>query len=263
MADLRLYMFTAGTLRCKVHNIKMNRGLGEPYEIPVPWYLITHPRGNVVIDGGTAVECASDPRGHWGNAVDVYWPVLQEQQGCLSQLRQLGVEEDSIRFVLQSHLHLDHTGAVGRLPNATYVVQRAEYQYAFAPDWFAALGYIRKDFDRPGLKWQFLEGETSDYYDLYGDGSIVLIWTPGHAPGHQSFLITLPRSGRVLLTVDAAYTMDHWEEKALPGFLTSAVEAARSVRKLRALADKTDALVVTGHDPDAWPRFKHAPEFYD
>jgi hypothetical protein len=72
MADLRLYMLTAGTLRCKVHNINMNQGLGQPYEIPVPWFLITHPRVNVVIDGGTAVECAADPRGHWGAAADVY-----------------------------------------------------------------------------------------------------------------------------------------------------------------------------------------------
>jgi glyoxylase-like metal-dependent hydrolase (beta-lactamase superfamily II) len=263
MADLRLYMFTAGTLRCKVHNIKMNQGLGEPYEIPVPWFLITHPRGNVVIDGGTAVECATDPRGHWGNAVDVYWPVLQEQQGCVNQLRQLNIAPESVRFVLQSHLHLDHTGAIGRFPNATYVVQRREHQYAFTPDWFAAGGYIRKDFDRPGLRWQFLEGESSDYYDLYGDGSIVLVCSPGHAPGHQSFVLSLPRTGRVLLTVDAAYTMDHWEEKALPGFMVSAVDAVRSVRKLRALADKTEALVVTGHDPDAWPRFKQAPAFYD
>lgn len=263
MADLCLYFLTAGTLRCKVHNIKMNQGLGEPYEIPVPWFLITHPRGNVVIDGGSAVECATDPRGHWGNVVDVYWPVLQEQQGCLQQLRQLDIAAESVRFVLQSHLHLDHTGAVGRFPDATHVVQRREYEYAFTPDWFAAGGYIRKDFDRPGLKWQFLEGEASDYYDLYGDGSIVLVFTPGHAPGHQSFLITLPRSGRVLLTVDAAYTKDHWDERALPGFMTSALEAVRSVRKLKALADRTDALVVTGHDPDAWPQFRHAPAFYD
>ena len=56
MADIRLYMFQTGTLRCKLHNIKMNQGLGEPYEIPVPWFLITHPKGNVVIDGGNAVE---------------------------------------------------------------------------------------------------------------------------------------------------------------------------------------------------------------
>ena len=89
MSNIRLYMLAAGTLRCKVHNIKLNQGLNEPYEIPVPWFLITHPRGNVVIDGGTPVECATDPRGYWGNIVDVYWPVIQEQEGCLNQLRRL------------------------------------------------------------------------------------------------------------------------------------------------------------------------------
>jgi N-acyl homoserine lactone hydrolase len=263
MAELRLYFLTAGTLRCKVHNIKMNQGLGEPYEIPVPWFLITHPRGNVVIDGGTPVECATDPRGYWGKMVDVYQPVLTEADGCLNQLRRLQIDPESVRFILQSHLHLDHTGAVGRFPKATHVVHRAEYQYAFTPDWFAAGGYVRKDFDRPGIGWQFLDGPQSDYYDLYGDGSIVLVFTPGHSPGHQSFLITLPRTGRVLLTVDAAYTMDHWNEKALPGFMASAVDAVRSVQKLKALAARTDAMVITGHDPDAWPQFQHAPAFYD
>jgi len=263
MSGIRLYMLSSGTLRCKVHNIKMNQGLGEPYEIPVPWYVLTHPRGNVVIDGGTAVECATDPRGHWGSVVDVYRPVLTEADGCLNQLARLGIEPGSVRYVLQSHLHLDHTGAVGRLPGATHVVQRAEYDYAHAPDWYAAGAYIRKDFDRPGVAWQFLDGPATDYHDLFGDGSVVLIWTPGHAPGHQSFLITLPRTGRVLLTVDAAYTRDHWEERALPGFLASAVDAVRSVRKLRDLAARTGALVVTGHDPDAWPTFRHAPAFYD
>lgn len=178
-------------------------------------------------------------------------------------LRQLGVAPESVRFVLQSHLHLDHTGAVGRFPNAVHVVQRAEHQYAFTPDWFAAGGYVRKDFDRPGLAWQYLDGSATDYYDLYGDGSIVLVSTPGHSPGHQSFLIALPQTGRVLLTVDAAYTLDHWNEKALPGFMTCAVEVARSVRKLKALAARTDALVVTGHDPDAWPGFRQAPAYYD
>ena len=138
---------------------------------------------------------------------------MTEQEVCLSQLRRLNIAPKSVRFVLQSHLHLDHTGAVGQFPSATHVVQRSEYQYAFVPDWFAAGGYIRKDFDRPGLKWQFLEGEGTDFYDLYGDGWIVMVYTPGHAPGHQSFLITLPRSGGILLTIDAAYTMDRWNEK--------------------------------------------------
>ena len=67
----------------------------------------------------------------------------------------------------------------------------------------------------------------------------------------------------MLLTVDAAYTMDHWEEKALPGFLASVVDTVRSVRKLHRLAQRSNATVVTGHDPDAWPKFKHVPGAYD
>jgi glyoxylase-like metal-dependent hydrolase (beta-lactamase superfamily II) len=74
----------------------------------------------------------------------------------------------------------------------------------------------------------------------------------------------MPRSGPILLAIDAAYTMDHWQEKALPGLVCSSVDAVRSVRKLRAIAEKTGALVVTGHDPDHWRTMKHAPRsFYD
>ena len=67
----------------------------------------------------------------------------------------------------------------------------------------------------------------------------------------------------ILLTVDAAYTLDHWNEKALPGFLASTVDTVRSVRKLHQVARSTGAQIVTGHDPDVWPTFKQAPKFYD
>lgn len=261
MSGIRLYMFQTGTLECRLCNIKMNAGL-EAYEIPVPWYLIIHPEGNVVIDGGCAVECATDPDGHWGAITSVYRPVMQPEQGCVAALKALGIEPEDVRYVLQSHLHLDHTGATGRFPNATHIVRRREYEYALAPDWFARGGYIRADFDRPGIKWQLLE-ESEDGYDVFGDGTIRFIYTSGHAPGHSSFLIDLPNSGPILLAVDAAYTLDHWNEKALPGFLASAVEAARSVRKLHALVDKTGAQLVTGHDPEAWPGFRKSPEYYD
>ena len=139
---------------------------------------------------------------------------------------------------------------------------RTEYEYAHAPDWFAAGGYVQADFNKPGIDWVLLD-DTDDGYDLYGDGVIRMWQTPGHAPGHQSFEITLPNSGSILLTVDAAYTTDHWEEKALPGFLADVVATVRSVRKLHRIAARSDSTVVTGHDPDAWPKFKHAPEFYD
>lgn len=262
-SEIQLYMFQTGTLRTKLKYIKMNQG-EEPFEIPVPWFLIKHPKGNVVIDGGNAVEVARDPRGHWGDVVNAYTPVMDPADNCVDQARGVGVEPDKVRYVLQSHLHLDHTGAIGRFPNATHVVQRAEWDYAFKPDWFSKGAYIRADFDRPRVDWKFLGGEYTDNFDLFGDGTVRSIFTPGHSPGHQSFLIRLPNTGPVLLTIDAAYTMDHWEERALPGLVCSSVDAARSVVKLRKIAQDTGAMVVTGHDPAAWRTFEHAPrKFYD
>ncbi|WP_202924499.1 AttM family quorum-quenching N-acyl homoserine lactonase [Photorhabdus bodei] len=263
MSDIRLYMLQTGTIKCKVHYIKMNQGNGADYEIPIPFFLLTHPNGHTLIDGGNAAEAATDPKGYWGTITKAYWPVMREDEGCVAQVKKLGIDPADIRYVVQSHLHLDHTGAIGRFPNATHIVQRREYEYAYTPDWFSAGGYIRKDFDRPGLKWEFLDGERNDMFDVYGDGTLKTVFTPGHSPGHQSLLVTLPNSGNLLLTIDAAYTLDHWEERALPGFLTSTTETVRSVQKLRHLAKRTNAIVVTGHDPDAWPTFRKAPEYYD
>jgi len=260
----RLYFFQSGTLKCHVENIKMNQGLGEEYEIPVPWFLLEHPRGLVVIDGGNAAECAEDPRAHWGDICDVYWPVMTPEQACVPAMKAAGFDPADVRYVLQSHLHLDHTGALAAIeefPNAEVIATRREYEYAFAPDWFAAGGYIQKDFNKPGVPWALLE-DTEDGYDVFGDGTLRCWRTPGHSPGHQSFEITLANAGTMLLTVDAAYTMDHWEEKALPGFLASAVDTVRSVRKLHRIARRSGATVVTGHDPDAWPSFKQVPDYY-
>lgn len=260
-AGVELHMFQTGTLKTRKHNIKMNQG-DEMWEIPVPWYLLKHPMGNVVIDGGNAAEVAIDKRAHWGDVVDVYEPHMGPKEHCVEQCRSVGVEPEDVRYVVMSHLHLDHTGAVGRFRNAQHIVQRAEYEYALNPQWFAAGGYIRADFDRPGLNWKFLGGEMTDNFDLFGDDVVKMIFTPGHSPGHQSFLITLPKTGPILLTIDAAYTMDHFENKALPGFLTSAQQAASSVDKLRRIAERTGAKVIAGHDKRQWEEMRHAPKSF-
>jgi glyoxylase-like metal-dependent hydrolase (beta-lactamase superfamily II) len=199
---------------------------------------------------------------HWGDVVAAYEPVMGKKENCIDQLNNIGVDPAGVKYVLHSHLHLDHSGGVGRFPNATYVVQQREYDYAFNPDWFSKPAYIRKDFDKPGLDWKFLDHKKDDFYDLFGDGSIILIFTPGHAPGHQSFLVKLPNTGYVLLTIDAAYTMDHWNNLTLPGLVCSAVDVVDSVKKLKKIAKEKKAIVVTGHDPHAWEGFKKAPMFY-
>jgi N-acyl homoserine lactone hydrolase len=263
MAKIALYIFQTGIIECKRHNITLNEGFNDPFNSPVPWFLLTHPKGNVVIDGGNAVECATDPVGHWGEAAATYRPIMKATDGCLNALRAIGVSPESVKFIVQSHLHMDHTGAAGRFSDAIHVVQRAEYEYAFTPDWFSAGAYVRKDFDKPNLKWFFLQGKQTDFYDFFGDGVIRLIFTPGHSPGHQSLLIYLPETGPILLTVDAVYTMEHWEKNVLPGFMTNAIDTVRSVAKLRFIAQQTGAKVIPGHDPDFFRSLKKAPECYE
>lgn len=262
MADeVELYFFTCGSLKTQVQMIKMNQGLGDPYEVPVPWYLLKHPKGNVLYDGGNALEVARDPRGHWGAVVDAYEPVMSENDFCVNQLRRIDVDPADIRYVVQSHLHLDHSGALGHFPNAEYVVQRRELEYAYTPDWFQKAAYIRPDFDRD-LPWLFLDGEHDDGYDLFGDGVARTVFTPGHAPGHMSLLVTLPRTGALMLTADACYTRDHYDNTALPGLIHSASDCATSVAKIHREVERSGAQVVTGHDPDEWPKWTLAPDHY-
>ena len=258
---IKLYMFQTGSIRTKLKFIKMNQG-EEPYEIPVPWFLIKHPEGDVIIDGGMPIEAALDKHKHWGNVVEAYDPVMKASEWCKEVVKSVNTNPEDVKYVIQTHLHLDHSGAIGHFPNATHITQRVEYDYAFNPDWFSKPAYIRKDFDKPGLDWKFLDHKKDDFYDLFGDGSIILIFTPGHAPGHQSFLVKLPNTGYVLLTIDAAYTMDHWNNLTLPGLVCSAVDVVDSVKKLKKIAKEKKAIIVTGHDPDAWEDFKKAPMFY-
>jgi len=84
-------MFQTGVLRTKVKYIKMNQG-DESYDIPVPWFLIKHPKGNVVIDGGNALEVAIDKRAHWGSVVDAYDPLMDISENCVDQARSGALE---------------------------------------------------------------------------------------------------------------------------------------------------------------------------
>ena len=266
MSEIRLYMFEGGTVYLPLRNVSLGQGAGgEMVTTPVVWFLLTHPRGNVIIDGGNAAEVAVDAKAHWGVITEMSTPYMTPEQAVVPALKRLGIELESIRWIVQSHLHLDHTGAVAaidRFPNAQVLVTRTEYEWAHLPEDFAALGYCQADYVKPGIDWVLLE-ESDDGWDLFGDGTLRCWRTPGHTPGHQSIEVTLGSGSTFLLTVDAANTMDHLNEKALPGFIISAIDTVNSVRKLRRLAWRSNATVVAGHDPDQWPTFKQAPEYYD
>jgi N-acyl homoserine lactone hydrolase len=263
--EIRLYMFEGGTVDLPLRNFTMGAGQGgERIVTPVIWFLITHPRGNVILDGGNAPEVAVDAKAHWGAITEMSTVTMAPEQAVLPALETVGVEPESVRWIVQSHLHLDHTGAVAvidRFPNAQVMATRTEYEWAHAPDSYTALGYVQADYVKPGIDWVLLE-ESDDGWDLFGDGTLRCWRTPGHSPGHQSFEVNLPSGDCFLLVFDAANALDHYEEKALPGFLVDALATVRSVRKLRRLAWRSQATVIAGHDPDQWAGLKHAPDYY-
>ncbi len=264
--DIRLYLFECGVIHVPLRNLNLGEGAnGEMITNPTPWYLLTHPRGNVVIDGGNAPEVAVDFRKHWGKLTEVSTPEMKPEEAVVPALEAAGFDPADVRWIVQTHLHLDHTGAVAvieRFPNAEVLVRRTEHAWAHAPADYAALGYVQADYDKPGVPWVLLD-DSEDGYDLFGDGTLICWWTPGHTPGHMSIEVNLPSGASLMLAVDAANTIDHLYERKFPAFNVSIEDAVNSVRRLRRLAWRRNAIVVGGHDPVQWPTLKRHPEFYD
>jgi glyoxylase-like metal-dependent hydrolase (beta-lactamase superfamily II) len=236
--DVSLHLFTSGTLT--------NRGV----TVPVPFFLIRHPGGNVVVDGGNPLPVAREPHAYWGPLADVFEVAMTESEHCVAQLRTAGIDPSDVRYVVQTHLHIDHTGALGHFPQATVLVHERELAAAHDP---SAQGYLAADFERD-VPWETLAEET----DLFGDGAVRTIFSPGHSAGHTSLLVTLPTTGAVLLTGDASDTRRQFDGLDHPRVLHSREEAAASLERLRALAAETDALVIPGHDAATWARLERA-----
>ena len=259
---MKLYFFTGGSLQCDKSLITMGRGMGELIVIPVPFFLIQHPKGNILFDTGMAKEIAVDARSHWGVVVKAYKPTMTDEQYCPRQLEKIGVSPEDIRYIVMSHLHNDHAGSVMAFPKAKIFVQRAEMEWAYTCDFFQKLAYVRADFDRP-LKYVFLEGWRDNPHDLFGDGTVKIWFTPGHTPGHQALSVTLPQSGTLLLTGDACYTNEIVNRNILPGLVWSSAESVNSIRRIRNLRDDYGMTVIPGHDGAAWDTYKKAPAYYE
>jgi N-acyl homoserine lactone hydrolase len=243
---LELYLFDSGTLAL------------SGVEVPVPFFLLRHPSGNVLVDGGNPLSVARDPHAHWGPLADAFTVQMSEDQHCAAQLRQLGLDDGDISHIVQTHLHIDHTGALGHFPRSSVVVHERELDAARQAGEPLESGYVKADYERPELRWETFAGER----DLFGDGTIRLLETPGHCAGHVSLLISLAETGAVLITADAVDNRAQWEGRQRLRALHSREQAARSLERLRGLADELDPLIVFGHDAQNWAQLRRAPQGY-
>jgi len=257
---MKMYVFEAGTIRTdKVYIVAGSPS--QPYNVPVPYYLIEHEKGYVLYDTGFNLATVQDTKKALPEPIyAAYNPDCPEDGFVLNALKKVGVKPEDIMYCVCSHLHFDHCGGVGLFPNATYILQKEELSYAYAPDPFMKLVYFREDFDK-NINWLLLDGWNDNRYDLFGDGKLIIYYTPGHCPGHQSLLVNLQESGSIMLTVDACYTAENMNDLKLSGLACDNSAYVKNLMMFRDM-EKRGVKVMIGHDPEAWPSVKKFPEFY-
>jgi N-acyl homoserine lactone hydrolase len=235
------------------------RGGGNRFveSVPVSAYLLETRQGFVLFDTGINADLIRDPALRHQHFTKNGWepPVVWPQHELLPQLRQIGIEPKDVRHVVLSHAHLDHTGNLRHFRHAKVWMQKNEYDFAFEGP--AHPGVVRGDLDDPDLDWSFVDG---DHEVMPG---FTLLSTPGHTPGHQSALISLPRSGRALLVGDVGDWMANFENEILPGEASDDAAALESIRKINRICREEDALMFVCHDPDLIQNQKLAPDYYD
>lgn len=212
--------------------------------LPIPSFLIEHPKGRVVFDTGLHRELQTNTAriGSLAKAFKVQFKPGEELGG---RLRARGVDPEKIDYMINSHLHFDHVGGNADIPNAKLIVQRREWEAAANPEQIKRNGYNRADFDL-GHKLQLVDGE----HDLFGDGSVVCIPTYGHTAGHQSLRVRLD-SGEYVFTADSCYMRKVFEQMILPPFAHD-YDAMRSVIERFRVMERAGTHLIFGHDPGQW-----------
>ena len=248
---VRLYAFTCGTLTSEFARL-MEGGEGR-ITVPIPAFLIEHPKGRALFDTGLHPDCQHDPAARLGPRLAGLFDIaFQPGEEVSARLEAIGRDPGKIDVVINSHLHFDHVGGNALIPNATLLMQRREWEAGMEPDSAARLGFERRDFD-VGHDLRLIDGE----HDVFGDGSVTCLPTHGHTPGHQSLRLKLD-GGEVVLAADACYFCRTLRERRLPRNVYDRAAMLASLDRLAAL-EEGGARIFFGHDPEFWPKVPQAP----
>jgi N-acyl homoserine lactone hydrolase len=239
--------------------------------VPLPAFLIRHPSaGAILVDTGLHPSIASDPSENFGSLGARFGkPTLQPGEDVPSQLRSRGLEPGEIPVVVMTHLHLDHSSAISEFSKSTFVVSETEWQAAAHGPSPLMNGYRRShfdyafdyrtiDFDRADINSYAGFGRT---FDLFGDGSVRLAFTPGHSAGHMSVICRLAERDFVIAG-DCVYLLSQFDgSEPGPPRSQDAHNLRRSLQELRLFHRQYPESVITpGHDPDFYDRVEQRYE---
>lgn len=223
-----------------------------PLAMPVPFFLIEHDRGLLLYDTAMAPSAAEDPAGTYGPLLTHMGLEFEPEQRIDRRLATLGLTCADVTHVVLSHPHWDHAGGLHLFPHAKLYAGADDLPFALWPHTAAFEGHFRReDIELTrGFDWHPLHGD----HDVFGDGSVQILSTPGHTPGHQSLLLTMD-DGPLILTGDAVHLQIGLTQMLPSGWDWSTDRAVRSIQRLRTVAEALDAAVWVNHDPEDWARF--------
>jgi len=237
----------------------------EWIDIPIQAYLIEHEEGYILFDTGC------DP--NW----EIAWPpfiaeqspyYVREDQYILNRLQQLGVSPEQIKYVVISHLHVDHAGNLSHFKNAEVFVNENEFEqtlkgYATRKDLDVHVPSDIKNFIEAGLNWNLLGSEVKEYELV--KGVTLLNLGSGHSFGMVSMRVDLENSGRFLIVADAIYLEENvFPEVKVPGILYDSLGYKRTAKYLVQYAAKNNCRILFGHDIKQFRSLIKAPDgFYD
>jgi N-acyl homoserine lactone hydrolase len=268
--SLRLYVMDCGTLHvADLSRYRLEKGEVANSDLSVPCFFISHPKGTMMWDTGAVADQAwtdlplfSSPE----KPVDVHLTLPDGQQRdvtmrktLLSQLAEIHYSRGMIDYLALSHYHYDHTANANYFAGATWLVRQVERDAMFAekaPPTTNPATYSR-------LRDAKTKIITTDDYDVFGDGTVVIKSAPGHTPGHQVLYLKLAHTGGVLLSGDLYH---YPEERALgriPTFDFNPEQTRASRASIEAFLKQSGAQLWIQHDFVGNSRLKKSPAYYD
>ena len=219
--------------------------------IPINMWIIDHPMGLIIYDTGNNVAISDgNCTSHWNEGFCGLLQPSQTRDDVIDKiLERVGFSVDDVKIVITSHSHLDHIGNIEMFPNAIHVIQKKELYQAWWPEKFQRGGaHVMADYDDAR---DFTYFELNGDYDLFGDGSVVVVSTPGHTLGHQSVKVRMNDTGTVILTQDAVWVKENLEGHPA-GLNYSILDYTNSVNRIKMIRDIENAQIWMGHSMEQY-----------
>jgi glyoxylase-like metal-dependent hydrolase (beta-lactamase superfamily II) len=256
VTELRLYVLDCGHATFKDMGGFSDTGEydGKPGEIAAPCFLIRHPKGDLLWDAGLGDHYAIPKEGSdAAPGVHVAVPAT-----LVAQLQLLDLTPKDINFIAFSHLHWDHTGNANEFPDSVWIMNRAELAAALTlpppggvlPETWSAY---------KNAKNETIEGD----YDVFGDGTVMILRTPGHTPGHQVLKLKLQKSGVVILSGDLYHLQTNRIFKRVPVYNADRADTLASMSRIETIIKNTHGRLIVQHDPGDYQTLPKPPAYLD